>query len=93
MGTKKQTKYDAIKQHLLDGNTISSIEAIKLFKATRLSAIIYTMIHRDKIDIESTTEVSSEGARYSRYWVSKEWLEREKEVDNATTQEQAAAGV
>lgn len=85
MGTK-QTKYERIRQHLMDGNTISSLEAITLFHATRLSAIIYTMIHRDGIDIESRTEVSPDGARYSRYWVSKKFLEQEKTVDHAAAQ-------
>ena len=83
MGTKKSTKYDKVRVHLLMGNTISSIEAFNLFRVTRLSAIIHTLRHRDHIDIDSATERSADGAYYSRYWINREWLEREKEVDNA----------
>lgn len=90
MGTKKPTKYDQVRVHLLMGNSISSIEAFNRFKVTRLSAIIHTMKHRDHIEVDSATETSADGARYSRYWVNREWLEREKEVDNAAAQEQAA---
>lgn len=89
MGTKL-TKYDKVRQHLIMGNTISSLDAIVLFKATRLSAIIHTMKHRDNIPIESRTEVSPDGARYSRYWINKKFLEMEKEADNVNQNEQAA---
>lgn len=82
MGTSKQTKYDKVRQHLLDGNTISSIEAFNLFKVTRLSAIIHTMRHRDNIRIDSKTEQSADGAYYSRYWVNKDYLEQDRRVDN-----------
>ena len=82
MGTSKQTKYDKVRQHLLDGNTISSIEAFNLFKVTRLSAIIHTMRHRDNIRIDSKTEKSADGAYYSRYWVNKDYLEQDRRVDN-----------
>lgn len=90
MGTKKPTKYNQVRAFLLMGNSISSIEAFDQFKVTRLSAIIHTMKHRDHIEIDSATECSADGAHHSRYWVNREWLEKEKEVDNAAAQEQAA---
>ena len=83
MGTKKQTKYETIKNYLLEGNSISQLEAYKpeFGVSTRLSAIIHTMKHRDGIEIESCTEVSPTGAHYSRYWVSKKYLEQMHDAD------------
>lgn len=83
MGTKKSTKYDAVKQYLLNGNSISSLEAINMFHATRLSVIIHTLRHRDNITIHSSTEQSPDGACYARYWVDPKELELNRHVDEA----------
>jgi len=43
MGKTKTTKYDLVKQHLLEKKEITSLDAIKLYAATRLSAIIFKL--------------------------------------------------
>lgn len=81
MGTNKTTKYDQIRTYLLEGNSITSLEAFTLFHSTRLSAVIFKLKNRDHIDIESETVRTPEGITYSRYWVSKQFLEQSKQVD------------
>jgi len=44
---KKTTKHDQVKAHLKSKRQISSLEAIKLFSATRLSAIIYNLRRKE----------------------------------------------
>ena len=41
-------------QHLKEHGSITSYEAIKLFGATRLSAIIYDLRHKDGYNISSS---------------------------------------
>lgn len=43
---RKQNKTKLVLKHLLDGNSITSLEAIELFSATRLSSIIFTLRKR-----------------------------------------------
>ena len=50
---KKTTKHDQVKSHLKSKRQISSLEAIKLFSATRLSAIIYNLRRKECWDIVS----------------------------------------
>lgn len=70
----KTSKYGRILNYLMAGNTISSEEAFDMFHATRLSAIIHTMRHRDNIPVESRTECSPGGAYYSRYFINPEFV-------------------
>ena len=49
-----QTKL--VLQHLIEHGNITSYEAIKLYGATRLSAIIHTLRHRDGYIITTTFE-------------------------------------
>lgn len=49
----KKTQYNAILEHLKKNGTITSLEAIELYGATRLSGIIYVMRHRDGLNIIS----------------------------------------
>jgi hypothetical protein len=50
----KTTKLEQVKQHLLKHQTISSLQAIKLYNATRLSAIIFTLRKKQGWDITTT---------------------------------------
>lgn len=43
MKDKLKTKSNFVKQHLIEKKEITSLEAIKLFSATRLSAIIFNL--------------------------------------------------
>jgi len=55
-GNKKRlTQYDRVLMYLQKNKTITSLQAIDLFGATRLSAIIYDLRH-DGYDIATETE-------------------------------------
>ena len=51
---KKTTKHEQVKLHLKLKKQITSLDAIKLYSATRLSAIIYNLRHKEKWDITMT---------------------------------------
>ena len=46
-------KTNAIQQHLIEHGSITSWEAIKLYGATRLSAIIYNLRYKRDMDIRN----------------------------------------
>lgn len=50
---KRTTKHEQVRLHLKLKKQISSLEAIKLYSATRLSAIIYNLRHKEGWDIVS----------------------------------------
>lgn len=52
---KRLTQYDRVLRHLKEKGSITSLQAIDLFGATRLSAIIYDLRH-DGYDIVTETE-------------------------------------
>lgn len=65
--------------HLKKHRSITSWEAIKLYRATRLSAIIFNLRERG-YDISSIMEYNEEtGTRFARYVLmrSKNWSEEE----------------
>jgi hypothetical protein len=51
---KTNTKHNQVREHLKTKRTITSLEAIKLFSATRLSAIIFTLRKKEHWDITMT---------------------------------------
>jgi hypothetical protein len=53
----RPTKSQKVKEHLINKGIISSWEAIKLYKATRLSAIIFNL-RKDGMDIVSVPKSS-----------------------------------
>lgn len=64
--TKKQTKTDMIKTHLRVKGVITSWDAITLYRATRLSAVIYNL--RDNgWKIRTDMQETSDGVRYANY--------------------------
>ncbi len=80
MKTRNQTQRDAIRSWLMDGKTITPIEALKMFGCFRLSAVIYTLRHKEGILINSDQPEACSGSPYSRYWIDKAWLKREKKA-------------
>jgi hypothetical protein len=55
----RPTKHQKVKEHLINKGIISSWEAIKLYKATRLSAIIFNL-RKDGMDIVSLPKSSKD---------------------------------
>ena len=49
----KMTQKNAVLEHLKRNGTITSLEAIDLYGATRLSGIIYNLKHKDGYNIIS----------------------------------------
>ena len=64
---KKDTKTRKILQHLIDKGSISSMDAFRLYNATRLSAVIYVLKNTHGIDIETVDKVGKDGTRYAEY--------------------------
>lgn len=50
------TQEDLVMKHLQEHGSITSLDAIKLFGATRLSAIIYRLRHNRGLEITSEYE-------------------------------------
>tara|TARA_B110000444_G_C18780653_1_gene567247 strand:- start:888 stop:1127 length:240 start_codon:yes stop_codon:yes gene_type:complete len=63
---KKINKTNEVRKHLLRNKTITSLQAFKMWNATRLSGIIYTLRHREMMDIESV-DTKINGTVFSKY--------------------------
>ncbi len=67
---KKKTKHQKIKEHLESGKSITSMEAIREYNATRLAAIIFNLKKGGmKIESKDYTEKNRFGdiVRFTRY--------------------------
>jgi hypothetical protein len=62
---KNLTKFELVKQHLIEFGTIDSWTAITLYKATRLSGIIYVLKHTHGYEIESI--ISKDKTHFATY--------------------------
>lgn len=70
------TQENLVLQHLKEHGSITSMEAINLFGATRLSAIIYNLRHKNGCDIltnlETVTTRLGQKTSIARYILVKE---------------------
>ena len=62
----KKTKAEKVKEHLIWHREITSWDAIKMFKATRLSAIIFNL-RKKGYDIASIDTKGNDGVHFSTY--------------------------
>ena len=73
---KKETHVDRVLRYLNDFGSITSLDAIREFGNTRLSATIYVLRHNYNIPIESKKEVSKnrygEKTEFARYYIKGE---------------------
>ena len=70
---RKKSKKDLVLIHLQMHGSITSWEAIEKFRATRLSAIIHTLRHKDGHNITSSPEYNkTTGTNYDRYTLHQE---------------------
>lgn len=67
MSMKKDTKTRKILKHLIDHESISSMEAFERYRATRLSAVIYVLKNTHGINIMTIEKVGKDGTRYAEY--------------------------
>jgi len=65
----KKTKMDMIKEHLIKHKTITSWEAITLYKETRLAAKIEILRNKRGWVIETIMFVSEEQTPYAKYFL------------------------
>lgn len=70
-----ESKTEKVLNHLKRNGSITSLEAIYKYKATRLSAIIYTLRHGKGYNINNNWEKASDGTRYVRYHLIEDGLE------------------
>jgi hypothetical protein len=67
------TQKSIIRQHLLDGKSITPLEALRLCSSLRLSAIIYDL-REEGLQIETERLQVSPRKRVARYYIKKENL-------------------
>ena len=60
-----------IKNWLLSGKSITPIEALQMFGAFRLSAIIFVLKNEDNMNIRTDMIYEPNGRRYARYTLEK----------------------
>ena len=60
-----------VKNWLLKGNSITPIEALQMFGAFRLSAIIFVLKNEYDMPIETEMVYEPNGKRYAKYYLKK----------------------
>jgi hypothetical protein len=68
---KPMNQHDLIAQHLKSKQPITSMEAFKKYKCTRLSAVIYNLIYNRGMKIKRLDVKSKTGTRYGVYYIGK----------------------
>ena len=68
--TKTASQRDKIAAHLKAGNTITSMEAFRKFRITRLSGVIFSLIHERGMKIK-VMEARNKNSRYAVYYMGK----------------------
>lgn len=61
------TQKQQIAQYLLEGNSITPIEALNMFGCFRLAAVIFDIKKEYEWDVTSTMIVEEDGKRYASY--------------------------
>ena len=65
-------KYTKVKKHLLRGKSITQTQAVKLYEAWRLSAIIYRLRYEEGLTIKTERIKNSSGhGTYAKYKLEK----------------------
>ena len=83
MGTRHLTQRDIIRNYMMDGKSITPIEALNLCGCFRLSAVIHTLRHKENIPIHMDQPQATDGKPYARYWIDKDYLKQRKEDEQA----------
>lgn len=69
MSKNLETKIGKVRAFLEDGNSITSWQAIELFRCTRLSAVIYALRNDYGMSI-ADKRIYEEDTNYSKYWLT-----------------------
>ena len=74
MAERHNTQLYSIRKHLLQGKSITPLEALARYGCLRLSAHIFTLRHEELFPIEMDKPQASDNKPYARYWISKDCL-------------------
>lgn len=70
--TRIESQRKSVQDWLLKGNSITPIEALNMFGAFRLSAIIYILKYDYDMDIVTEMVYEGGGKRYAKYYLKKD---------------------
>lgn len=70
--TRMESQRKSVQDWLLKGNSITPIEALNMFGAFRLSAIIYVLKYDYDMDIVTEMVYEEGGKRYAKYYLKKD---------------------
>lgn len=62
---KKQSQIQKVKNHLMNGKSITPIDALNLYGSFRLAALVHVLRHKEGMDI-----VCDESEGYGRYSIN-----------------------
>ena len=68
---RMESQRKSVQNWLLAGHTITPIEALNMFGAFRLSAIIFVLKNDYDMDIETEMVYEDDGKRYAKYYLQK----------------------
>lgn len=68
---RMESQRKSVQNWLLAGHTITPIEALNMFGAFRLSAIIFVLKNDYDMDIETEMVYEDDGKRYAKYYLKK----------------------
>ncbi len=78
MEERQESQRSIIRTHLLNGKTITPIEALNLCGCFRLSAIIYLLRHEEDLPIMMSQPEAHEGKPYARYWIDRAYFHKQQ---------------
>ena len=78
---RQNTQLAIIREHLLNRNSITPIEALNMCGCFRLSAIIHKLRHQEGFPINMDQPQASDGKPYARYWIDKSYFSRQLELN------------
>ena len=80
---RTDTQRSIIRNYLLEGNSITPMEALKLCGCFRLSSVIHRLRHEEGYQILMDQPEAGDNKPYARYWIDKEYLQKLKEAEQA----------
>lgn len=74
---RTDTQLSIIRNYLLDGKSITPIDALNLCGCFRLSSVIHRLRHNEELPIIMDQPEASDGKPYARYWIDKSYFTRQ----------------
>lgn len=67
MKLRSESQQRMVARHLQEGKSITPLEALTMYGAFRLSAIIFDLKNEEGMDIRTDMVTDDEGRRYAKY--------------------------